>query len=535
MRPIRPAWLAIGLLGTAMAVHAQGHDHAVARLGTVDFKVECSSAAQGQFRTAMALYHSFAWPQAIAAFKAIAAADPTCGMARWGVAMSLLGNPFTWPAGLTPALYAEVSAELQAARAAGLTTARERDYVDAVETFVRDPAGTPFPQRLRAFDGAMAQLAARNAADMEAAILSALITSADFDPTDKSYGNQLKAARALEPLFKAHPDHPGAAHYLIHSYDYPPIAKNGLEAAQAYAGIAPDAAHALHMPSHIFTRVGYWKESIAANRESARVAGDATFDGHHAADYLVYAHLQLAQDEAARTAMQRSLAMKPIDNFAAAFAYAAMPARIALERGDWQAAAALPLTPAADAYPWKKYPQSEAVNAFARGIGAARAGQPAPAREQQARLVALRDAARELRLGYWIEQIDIQASLVGAMALCAEGKAGECLDGLKAAAGREDATDKHVVTPGPLVPARELLADMLLSQGRFAEALREYETVAAKEPGRYRTAAGALAAARGAGDAAKARSMAVELVRLGAEADTPRDTLRQARQLAAGR
>jgi hypothetical protein len=387
---------------------------------------------------------------------------------------------------------------------------------------------------MQAYDAAMAQVAARNPDDKEAAVLSALITSANFNPADKTYANQLKAARILEPLFKAYPDHPGVAHYLIHSYDYPPIASQGLPAAKAYSAIAPDAAHALHMPAHIFTRVGYWKESIAANRESARVAGNATFDGHHAADYMVYAHLQLAQDEAARKVMQQSFGMKPIDNFAAAFAYAAMPARMALERGDWTTAATLPLTPAVDAYPWKKYPQAEAINAFARGVGAARAGNAATTRAQLARLIALRDAAKELRLGYWVEQIDIQAALLGALALCAEGKSAECIDGLQAAAKREDATEKHAVTPGPLVPARELLAEFLLAQNKSADALREYEAVMAKEPNRYRTLAGAMVAARGAGDQAKARSMAAALVKLGDGADTQRATLQQAKQLAGG-
>jgi hypothetical protein len=286
------------------------------------------------------------------------------------------------------------------------------------------------------------------------------------------------------------------------------------------------------MPAHIFTRVGFWKESIAANRESARVAGDATFDGHHASDYMVYAHLQLAQDEAARKAMQQSFAMKPVDNFAAAFAYAAMPARRALERGDWATAAVLPMSPAADAYPWKKYPQAEAVNAYARGIGAARAGNAMLAREQQGRLIALRDAATELNLAYWVGQIDIQAAVVGALALCAEGKSVECIEGLRAASLREDATEKHVVVPGPLVPARELLADMLVDQKRFAEALREYEAVMTKEPNRYRTLAGAMAAAQGAGEPSKALSAANALLKLGNEADSQRATLEQARQIA---
>ena len=534
MRMKRLGWLAASLTCVATVAVAQTHNHGVARLGTVEFKVDCSAPAQQQFNTAMALYYSFAWPQAVAAFKAIAAADPACGMAHWGLAISLLNNPFAWPVNQSPQILSDVTAALDAARTAGLKTQRERDYVEAVAAFVRDYDATPYAQRMQAYDAAMGQVAARNADDMEAAVLSALITSANYNPADKTYANQLKAARVLEPLFKAHPNHPGVAHYLIHSYDYPPIAQQGLEAAKAYSAIAPDAAHALHMPSHIFTRVGYWQESIAANRESARSAGDATFDAHHASDYMVYAYLQLAQDEASRTAMQQSFAMKPVDNFGAAFAYAAMPARVALERGDWAAAATLSLTPAADAYPWKKYPQAEAINAFARGIGAARTGNATAAREQQTRLIALREAAKEAKLTYWVEQIDIQAALLGALALCAEDKMAECTDALKAAAIREDATEKHAVTPGPMVPARELLAEMLLAQKKFAEALREYEAVMAKEPNRYRTLAGAMAAAQGTGDQAKARTIASRLRALGKDADTQRDSLKLAKQLAGG-
>ena len=523
----------IALTLAAPIAQAQTHDHGVARLGMVEFKVSCTPAAQTKFHVAMALYHSFAWPQAIAAFKDIAATDPACGMAQWGLAMSLLGNPFVWPAGQTPAFLDTVVAALDAAKMAGLKSEREQAYVAALSVMVRDYVSKPHAARLQAYDEAMAALAARFPEDTEAKILAALATSTNFNPTDKAYTNQLKAAAILEPLFKSYPNHPGIAHYLIHSYDYPPIADKGLPFAKAYAAIAPDAAHALHMSAHIFTRVGYWKESIAANRESARVAGDATFDGHHASDYMVYAHLQLAQDGAARTAMAVSLTMKPVDNFAAAYAYAAMPARTALEAGDWAAAAALALAPAGD-YPWKKYPHAEAVNAFARGIGTGRAGNAAGASAQQARLVQLREAAREAKLTYWVEQIDIQAAIIGALVQCAEGKQTPFSDALRAAAAREDATEKHVVTPGPLIPARELLAEMLLEQKQFAAALTEYEAVMKKEPNRYRAIAGAMAAAVGAGNAARAKALAGELAKLGSEADTQRASLAEARRIAGG-
>ena len=399
--------------------------------------------------------------------------------------------------------------------------------------FVRDHATRDHRTRVKAFEEKLGKVAAAYPDDKEAAILLGLVTSANFDPKDKTYANQRRAAQILEPLFAANPDHPGVAHYLIHTFDYPPIAKDGLAAAQRYAEIAPDAPHALHMPSHIFTRVGYWKESIASNRASAKAADGATFDPHHAFDYMVYAHLQLAQDANAKAAMDESLSMKPIDHFAAAFAYAAMPARMALEREDWTAASKIELKPGADAYPWQKYPHAEAINAFARGVGAARSGDATTAREQQKRLLALRDATK---IPYWADQIDIQAEVIGALALCADGKQQECTEALRKMAVREDATEKHAVTPGPILPARELLADTLLAQGKAAEALKEYEAVLAKEPNRYRAIAGAMTAAKQAGNESKAHSYAERLVKQaeGVEPGT-RASLTQAQQIAARR
>ena len=539
MRTKSLSWLAAGLtclapIAMISGALAQTHGHSPPRLGTVTFKVECNAAAQEEFHRGVAYLHSFAFPEARAMFEAGAKADPACGMAHWGRAMVLLDNPFIWPAGLTPQKLNDAVAALDAATAAGLKTPREQGYVVALGMLVRDHATVPHAQRLQKYDDAMVALTKQNPEDMEAAIFSALATSANFVPTDKTYANQHKAARVLEPLFKAHPNHPGLAHYTIHTFDYPPLAQHGVEAAKLYGLIAPDVPHALHMPAHIFTRVGHWKESIASNRASVKAGGDATFDAHHASDYMVYAHLQLAQDGAARQAMAESRAMKPIDHFAAAFAYVAMPARLALERGDWGDAAVLPMTPAADAYPWKKYPQAEAINAFARGVGAARAGNVALAREQQARLITLRDAAKELKLGYWVEQLDIQAAVVGGLALCAEGKAADCIAALKTTATREDTTEKHVVVPGPLLPARELLAEMLLEQKKFAESLVEYDAVMKKEPNRHRAIAGAMAAAAGAGDQARARALAGELLKLGSEADSQRASLQQAKQLAGG-
>jgi hypothetical protein len=525
-----------GMMGLALTLPAaaQQHDHGLTRLGTVVFPVDCAVAVQPDFNRAMALYHSFAWPQAAAAFAAVGSKDPSCGMAHWGSAITILENPFTWPAALSPQKLNSVAAALDNARAAGLKTQSERDYVEVLAVFVRDHDKLSHATRLQSLDIAMAALAERYPDDREALILSALMTSANFNPADKNYTNQKKAAQTLEPLFQSIPDHPGVAHYLIHSYDYPPIAKLGVTAARKYATIAPDAVHALHMPSHIFTRLGYWRESIEANQASVKSDNDATTGSPHGYDYMVYAHLQLAQDSAAREAMKRSLSAKPIDGFGGAFAYTAMPARVALEQGDWSAAANLPLQPSADTYPWHKHPQAEASNAFARGIGAARTGDAAAARAQQTRLIALRDAAKEAKLSYWAEQIDIQAALVGALALCAEGKQPDCISALHEAASREDATEKHVVTPGPLLPAREILADMLLIQNKAGDALVEYEAVLVKEPNRYRALAGAMDAAQQIGDQSKARTFASSLLKQASNADSPRASLDQAKTLAGG-
>ena len=532
--PLAAALLVSGTWGVGGAL-AQGYDHDhghdLARLGTVEFRVECSAAAQDQFNHAMALYHSFAWPEAGAAFTSIAEADAACGMAHWGRAMVMLDNPFLWPGSVPPEKLDAVAQALEDAKAAGLASEREQGYVDAVEAFVRDHATRDHRTRVQAFEEGLGRVAADNPDDMEAAILHALVTSANFDPADRTYANQLRAAEILEPLFASHPDHPGVAHYLIHTYDYPPLAQQGLKAARRYAEIAPDAVHALHMPSHIFTRVGYWTDSISSNRASLEVDGGRTPNSHHAYDYLVYAHLQMAQDAAAEQALTEAYGASEVDHFAAAFAYAAMPARLALERGNWAKASSIELQPAADAYPWEKYPHAESINAFARGVGAARSGDAAAARTEKERLEALRDATGP---AYWVEQIDIQVDIVAALALCADGDTQACIDALRDAAAREDATEKHVVTPGPILPARELLADILLESGQFAEALGEYEAVLGKEPSRYRAIAGSMTAAREADDLEAARKHAAHLLEQAAEADSERDSLQLAREIAAG-
>jgi hypothetical protein len=510
---------------------ATGHHGAHERLGKVHFLVQCNVEAQREFDVAMAYYHSFAWQHISEPLQRVLKADPSCGMAHWARTLASLDNPFTWPGSISAATLERGPEMLQTATSTGLKSQRERDYVDALATFFRDHEKVDHRTRAKALEAAMEQVMKRHPQDTEAATLYALILSANFDPADKKYTTQLKAAAILEPIFKQQPEHPGVAHYLIHSYDYPPIAHLGLDAARRYGGIAADAPHALHMPSHIFTRVGAWKESIRSNRASAQSATDKTFDKWHAYDYMVYAHLQLGEDAAARQVVADALANPArIDHVGTAYGYAAMPARLAVERGAWQTAASLPLAPA-DGFPWAKYPQAESINAYARGLGAALSGDPAGARVEVARLERLRDVAASRKIGYWAEESEIQAGVVRALALCAEGKRPACLDGLRAAANREDASEKHAVTPGRLVPAREVLAYMTLEAGEASTALREFETVLERDPNRLRAFAGASRAAQSVGDKAKANQYAAKVIDLTRTADTPIEEIARAKQM----
>jgi len=512
------------VLGVAIPAAAQGPS-----LGKVHFPVECNADAQREFNVAMAYYHSFAFPQMQAPLERVLQADPKCGMAHWLRTLAALNNPFVWPGIISAATLSEGGRFLDAARSAGLKSQRERDYVDALAMFFKDHDKLDHRARAKALETALERVMRAYPQDTEAATLYALVLSANFDPGDKKYTNQLMATKILEPIFRAQPEHPGAAHYLIHSYDYPPIAAQGLDAARRYGKIAPDAPHALHMPSHIFTRVGAWKESIESNRASARSGGDKSFDKWHAYDYMVYAHLQLGQHRMAREVVgeaQRNPAR--IDHPATAYAYAAMPARLALEQGAWKEAAAVELFPAADAFPWKKYTFAEAINAYARGLGAAMSGDAAGARVQLARLQALAEATK---VPYWIEQIAIQAEVVQGLAARAEGGTAQALAILRKAADREDATEKHAITPGPLVPARELLAYVELEAGDAKLALGNFESVLQREPNRYRAFAGAARAAERAGDARKAAEYSKRLLELTASADTSLSEVAYAKRL----
>jgi tetratricopeptide (TPR) repeat protein len=523
------ALLALGAL-TSPEAGAQGAPAGdpAGEVGKLTFPTSCAPAVQGDFERALAMLHSFWFGASTSGFEAVLQKDPTCAMAHWGLAMNALGNPFTWPPSARSLV--DGAAAIERARAAGPRTPRERDYIEALGVLFRDHETVDHRTRALAYEKAMEQLAARYPDDREATIFYALALNATALPTDKTYANQLRAARLLEAVFAEQPQHPGVAHYLIHSYDYPPVADKGLPAARRYASIAPAAPHALHMPSHIFTRRGHWQESIESNRASAAAARN-DFDRFHAMDYLVYAHLQQGQDVAARRVREDMLRITQpnVEHFVVGYAAAAIPSRYTLERGRWDEAAALQLP--LPAIPWDRFPQAEAILVFARGYGAARSGDAAAARESLGRLAALRDRLATAKQGYWAEQVAIHHRALEGWIARVERRPDDAVRLLREAAKMEDGTEKHPVTPGPLVSARELLAELLLDLGRPAEALREFEATLTIEPNRFRTLWGAGRAAELAGDGAKARRYYGEVVRVAATADTERPELRHARSV----
>jgi hypothetical protein len=506
---------------------AGAQDQDETQFGTVHFATSCNDTAQRRFDRAMRYQHSFWYRPAREVFEAALAADPTCAIAHWGVALTLLFNPHVPPPAQNLALG---MAALDMARSAGARTQRERDYVDTLSAFYRDHAGVPHGERVQRYLAALEALAQRYPEDDEAQIAYAIMLNVAASPHDKSYAYQLKGAAILEPIFKRQPRHPGVAHYLIHLYDYPPIAAKGLDAAMRYARIAPAAPHAQHMPSHIFTRVGYWAESIASNTASARAAraGKEWHDQLHAMDYLAYAHLQLAQDGEARAVVEEMLATTGYNANVRTgpYAVAAAQARYMIERHDWAGAAALPAAESQFAY-------VDAVTHFARALGAARIGDLDGARAGIAKLAALRERLSDTKDPYWAEQVDIQHRSAMAWLLHGEGRHDEALAVMRDAADAEDGTEKSVVTPGPLAPARELLGAMLLARGRPAYALTAFEAVLQKEPNRFNAIAGAAEAAEGSGDSSKAKSYSQMLMALAGTGASPRPALAAARQRAA--
>lgn len=509
------------------------------QLGSVRFETSCSAAAGPQIDRAVALLHSFEFAPAVDGFTAAAKADPSCGIAYWGVALASWGNPFA--AGQKdPAQIQRGQDAIDRARRTGSGSEREKAYVAAVAELYRDAKRRDQRIRVLAYRDAMAALVARHPEDPEAAIFYALALAQSVPPTDKSYAGLLKAGEILEPLFAAHPDHPGLAHYLIHSYDVPSLAPRALDAAWCYARIAPSAPHALHMPSHTFTRLGYWQESIDTNVASAAAAKrkGATAEELHASDYQMYAYLQSGQDTAAKRLVdslpETAARFDPeavgsaAPGVAGVFALAAIPARWALERGAWGEAAGL--EPHAS-----RFPHTEAITYFARGIGAARTGDEAGARSALDALDRIGNRLAAAHEGYWAEQVAIQRRGVAAWLAWAEGRKEAALVELRVAAVQEDGTEKNAITPGPIAPAREMLGEMLLAAHQPARALEEFTATLRKEPDRFRALAGAAAAAAQAGNREAAARHQARLAKTCARRDTPgRPELAEARRDAAG-
>ena len=521
----------------AAHVPVQEHQHG-GKLGIVKFENSCAPAVQGDFEHGMALLHSFEFGAAIDAFAIVTKADPSCGIAWWGTALAQWGNPFA--AVIKPAaLVQSARATLEKAAAAGARTERERDYIAALVPLYDRFETVDQRARTRSYRDAMARLAARYPKDPEATAFYALAVAGAADPADKSYADQLKAGAMLEKLWRVHPEHPGLAHYIIHSYDVPALAPKAVAAARRYAKIAPDAPHALHMPSHTFTRLGYWQDSIDTNIMSAEAARkvNSTYEELHASDYQVYAYLQSGQDAAAKKVVDlaagllgraetRAGAAPPS---AGAYALSAIPARYALERGDWAAAAKLEMRSMRVAY-------ADAITHFARAIGASRTGDVATARAAVDELQKAADRLTADKEAYWAEQVSIQRIAASGWLALAEKKDTEALAAMREAADREDRTEKAAVTPGPLAPARELLGEMLLQMQQPKAALAEFQKVMVKEPNRFRAVAGAAAAAAQSGNAALARQLNATLLKICPRGDTPgRPELEAARRAASSR
>lgn len=528
--------IAASLLTLAARCLAHEHpDRASEKLGTVQFATSCNELAQRDVNRAVALLHSFQFSRAIDGFNAALGEDATCGIAYWGIALSDWSNPFA--AGIKDNTQLRAGREsAEHGKTVGAKTERERADIAAVGTLYSNYETASQQARLIAYRDAMQDVAAKYSDDREAQIFYALAIAASEDPTDKTYAGRLKAGAILEGLFQQEPSHPGLAHYIIHTYDVPALAGRALVAARRYSEIAPDAPHALHMPSHTFTRMGYWQESIDSNIAAAAAAKreGQTAEELHASDYEEYAYLQTGRDQAARRIVDslpeiasrfdpRAVIAGAGGPAAGYFALAAIRARYVLERGDWKEAAQLQVreTP---------FPHTDAITWFARGLGAARSGQAGAAVESAAALEKIRQQLLKATEGYWAVQVQIQQLEVLAWTSLVNGKQEEALRQLRSAAELEDGTEKSAVTPGPLAPARELLGEMLLAMNQPAPALEQFEATLKKEPRRFRALLGAARSAQlsGAGDAS--RRYYRELLDTCVHADTPgRPELTEAR------
>jgi tetratricopeptide (TPR) repeat protein len=487
------------------------------KLGKVAFPTSCDVRVQAGFERAVAMLHSYWFTEARKIFDGVIQQDPNCAMGYWGLAVNYLGNSLaSAPSSKDIAAAWE---GLERARAIGAKTRRERDWIEAISVYYRDADKAPVDARLVAYTRAMEQLTQRYPDDFEAWTYYALTLQASAPRNDKTYRNQLKSAEILERLVKQNPDHPGVAHYLIHAYDYPPLADKGIRIARQYARIAPAAPHARHMPSHIYSMVGLWEESIASNRSALEVEPNY----HHATDFIVYAHLQLAQDAQAKALVDliTTLPRREYPILANFTAVAVIPARYALERADWAGAAALPVSSTGRA-------MADSLVRFARGLGMARSGDLAGAKGEIQGLQDLRSALEKSGLPYWADRTEEQILSVRAWVAYAEGARDEATTLMRAAADGEDGSVKHVAMENRLYPMRELLGELLLQIGQAAPALGEFEASLKENPNRYRSLAGAARAAEAAGDRQKAAMYFEKLVAISGKADTPRPELTHA-------
>jgi len=523
--------VALGTITPFQAAAGEG------QLGHVEFEVSCNRRAQVTFNEAVAWLHSFEYERAGVTFGEVLDRDPSCRMAYWGMAQSLWHQ--LWATPPSPADLTKGAEYLQRAQALTPKSDRETSYIDAISAFYSHVDELDHGTRALAYQKAMAELHSSHPADREATIFYALSLLATASPTDKTLENQLKSGALLETLLDDDPEHPGITHYIIHSYDYPELADKALHAARRYAEIAPASAHANHMPSHIFTRRGLWQESIATNLNAA-AAGKAFAQAHdmkgrwdeeiHAVSYLMYAYLQGAEDTKAREILEdtRTInAVQPV-GIKAAYPFASNPARFVLERRAWRDAAALTELP--EWFPWERYPAAHAITYFARALGAARMGDPEQAKLELKMLRKLRLALPADANAYWRVQLEVQTNAADAWIAYAEGRAKDALTLMRSAADLEDSVDKLPITPGEVLPARELLADLLLEQDDAARALEEYEVVLRAAPNRFNALFGAGSAADRMGDRVKAKFYYEALLAQSDLSDETRPALAHARE-----
>jgi tetratricopeptide (TPR) repeat protein len=506
---------ALSLLPAAAATQHQHDD-----LGSVRFPTSCSPAVQTQFERGVAMLHSYWFSYAGKTFRAVLEQDPACTMAYWGIALDLLGNTLSAPPSAQSARSAWEA--LEQARKVPAQTERERAWIEAIRAYYRDFESRSVDERLTAYAAAMAQIAKQYPDDFEAQVYYALTLQAAAPKQDLTYANQSTSAAILEKLYARNPQHPGITHYLIHAYDFAPFAERGIPAARRYASIAPAVPHARHMPAHIYSMVGLWEDSIASNHSALEIQPDY----YHAADFTVYAHLQLAQDGKAKAMIERALATplrgdRPpgVGDFTAR---AAMPARYVLERADWTAAAALTITES-------RYPQADALTRFTRGLGLVRTGQIPAARQEVEALNSHRAALQKSGDIYWADRVGEQVTALSAWISLADGATDRAITDMRRAADGEDGSIKHVAMENRLYPMRELLGDLLLEAQQPALALAEYERALKSTPNRYRGLYGAARAAAAAGNKQRAATYYTGLVALAKTGDGTRPEVSQAR------